>query len=133
MKNCSCRDDFSVWEKSEIEYCLLFGETSFTLNRLLDCTALTNILFVSCLPRFSVTNAPSKREDIWDHQRYYGDCTLVYVTPRKWGFRRKRLRPRLQTFARSVANVCGKGCKRLRLRRAKWAHKSINPNRSLET
>ena len=42
------------------------------------------------------------------------------------GFGRKRLRPRLQTFARSVANVCGKGCKRLRLRRAKWAHKSIN-------
>ena len=47
--------------------------------------------------------------------------------PPKWGFRRKRLRPRMQTFARAVANVCGKGCKRLRLRRAKWAHKALAP------
>ena len=51
-------------------------------------------------------------------------CTFI---PLQNGFRRKRLRPRLQTFARAVANVCGKGCKRLRLRRAKWAHKALAP------
>ena len=36
---------------------------------------------------------------------------------------RKRLQERLQTFAGTVANVCGNGCKALRLRRAKLAPK----------
>ena len=38
--------------------------------------------------------------------------------------RRKRLRGRFQTFAGAVANVCGNGCKRLRLRGAKMAPES---------
>ena len=37
---------------------------------------------------------------------------------------RKRLQGRLQTFAGTVANVCGNGCNALRLRRAKLAPKS---------
>ena len=81
---------------------------------------------------------PLTRMTIWNKEKnrmypnpiYFPKRELLggnrVFTPQKWVFRRKRLRPRLQTFARSVANVCGKGCKRLRLRRAKWAHKSIN-------
>ena len=40
------------------------------------------------------------------------------------GFSRKRLRERLQSFAGAVANVCGNGCKALRLRGAKMAPES---------
>ena len=80
----------------------------------LDCTVLTNILFVSYLPRFSVTNAPSKREDIWGHQRYHGTVLWCTFPSHQNGVLDanvcdrgcKRLRGRLQTFAGRVANVC---------------------------
>ena len=65
-------------------------------------------------------------EDLWLSRNTWGKGfhKRRLFTANVYDDGRKRLQGRLQTFAGAVANVCGNGCKRLRLRGAKLEQKS---------